>query len=157
MDLDFSKKIDPKLIVAVAAAPAALTDLAIAFRAAQFVAHNSHHLVKGMAFFQDHEFIGELYERYTEAYDGIAERIIAFNGTLDVVSVTTKAAAAASSFNPDAKTSNEIFSALLAVEKSFCNMIKVIVPSCTDGTQNFLQGLADESEQAQYKISRRIM
>lgn len=157
MDLDFSKKIDPKLIVAVAAAPAGLTDLAIAFRAAQFVAHNSHHLIKGATFFQDHEFIGELYESYAESYDTLAERIIAFNGTLDVIAVTSKAASYASSFNPEGKTSNEIFSALLAVEKSFCNMIKAIVPSCTDGTQNLLQDIADKSEMRQYKIGRRIM
>ena len=157
MDLDFSKKIDPKLIVAVAAAPAGLTDLAIAFRAAQFIAHNSHHLIKGATFFQDHEFIGELYESYAESYDTLAERIIAFNGTLDVIAVTSKAASYASSFNPEGKTSNEIFSALLAVEKSFCNMIKAIVPSCTDGTQNLLQDIADKSEMRQYKIGRRIM
>ena len=49
-----------------------------------------------------------------------------------------------------------MFSIVLNLEKNFCAIIKTAVPQSTDGTQNFLQGLADESEMRQYKISQKI-
>lgn len=153
MELDFSKKIK---VQSNASMLTSLADVALAFRTAQLVTHNFHNLVKGITFFEDHEFLGELYGKYEDAYDACIERIIAFSGTADVVGLTSKACAAAAQVSPDNKTSTEMFSIVLNLEKNFCAIIKTAVPQSTDGTQNFLQGLADESEMRQYKISQKI-
>ena len=153
MELDFSKKINNQ---STAAMLPGLADVALIFRTAQFIAHNSHHLIRGITFFEDHEFLGELYGTYESAYDESIERIIGFSGTADVIGITSKACAGAGQFNPAGKTSTEIFSFILNLEKSICATIKSAVPGSTDGVQNFLQGLADESEQRQYKISQKI-
>ena len=153
MELDFSKKIKSQ---SNAAMLPGLADIALVYRTAQFVAHGFHNLVKGQTFFEDHEFLGELYGKYEGAYDSCVERIIAFTGTADVTGITSKASAAAAQYNPNGKSSSEMFLTILNFEKNFCAMIKTVVPDSTDGTQNFLQGLADESEMRQYKISQKI-
>lgn len=153
MELDFSKKIKSQ---SNAAMTSGLAEVALAFRTGQFVAHGFHNLVKGPTFFEDHEFLGELYESYQNAYDACIERIIAFTGTADVVGLTAKASAAAAQYNPNGKSSAEMFSIILAFEKNICALIKVAVPESTDGTQNLLQGFADQSEMRQYKISQKI-
>jgi DNA-binding ferritin-like protein len=153
MELDFSKRIKTQ---SNAAMLPSLAEVAGAYRAAQFIAHNFHNLVKGPTFLEDHEFLGELYGEYEEAYDGCIERIIAFTGAADVTGITTKACAAAAQINPNGKSSSDMFTIILGLERGFCALIKAAVPDCTDGTQNFLQGLADESEMRQYKISQKI-
>lgn len=153
MELDFSKKINNQ---SNAAMLPGLADVALAFRSSQFIAHNCHNLVKGATFFEDHEFLGELYGTYEDGYDGCVERIIAFTGNADVIGITSKACAISAQFNPAGKASAEIFSFILNLEKNICAVIKTAVPGCTDGTQNFLQDLADKSEMRQYKISQKI-
>lgn len=153
MELDFSKKIKTQ---SNAAMLPGLAEVAAAYRSAQFIAHNFHNLIKGATFLEDHEFLGELYGIYEGAYDGCVERIIAFTGAADVTGITTKACGAAAQINPNGKSSSEMFATILTLEKGFCALIKTVVPDCTDGTQNFLQGLADESEMRQYKISQKI-
>jgi DNA-binding ferritin-like protein len=153
MSLDFSKRISSK---ALAATTPSLIDVAIIYRSAQLIAHNCHHLVKGATFFEDHEFLGELYGTYEGAYDSIIERIIPLAGTANLSDITARACAGAGGFNPEGKTSLEIFSAIMVIEQAICSVIKNAVPGATDGTQNLLQGLADESEVRQYKIGQRI-
>ena len=153
MQLDFSNKI--KMQSNAAMLPG-LAEIATSYRTVQFIAHNFHNLVKGQTFLEDHEFLGELYGKYEEAYDKCIERIIAFTGTADVTAITSKACASAAQINPNGKQAAEMFAIILTLEKQFCALIKTVVPDCTDGTQNFLQGLADESEMRQYKISQKI-
>ena len=100
MELDFSKKIAN---LSNAAAVPGLVDLATIFRAAYLVAHNSHHLIKGPTFFEDHEFLGELYGTYEEAYDSVVERLIGLTGNADVITINSKACSIAAQFNPTGK------------------------------------------------------
>jgi DNA-binding ferritin-like protein len=153
MELDFSKKINMQ---SNAAMLPGLADVALAFRSAQFIAHNSHNLIKGVTFLEDHEFLGELYQAYEQGYDKCIERIVAFTGNADVIGITSKACAISAQFNPAGKTSNEIFSFMLDLEKSICAAIKTAVPGCSDGTQNLLQDLAEKSELRIYPISQKI-
>ena len=155
MELDFSKKIATSK--AAADCIPGLINLAVAYRGAQLMAHSSHHFISGPTFFEDHEFLGELYGTYEEAYDGLIEKIIGLGGTIDITSVTTKACAVGSSFNPQGKSAAEIFSAIYAVEKQFCVLISsALTAGCTNGVQNFLQGLCDEAEHRQYKIGQKL-
>ena len=113
-------------------------------------------MIKGCTFFEDHEFLGELYSTYENAYDSIIERIIFLAGTANLSDINSRAFMSSAGFNPEGKTSLEIFSAIMVIEQAICSVVKNAVPGATDGTQNLLQGLADESEVRQYKIGQRI-
>jgi len=132
-----------------------MNDLAILFRTAQLYAHNAHNLASGETFFQDHKFLGKLYPVYEEAYDSIVERIIGLGESIDLPAITKKAAAAVSEVH-DEEESYECFTSLLELEQAICLLIENTIQDCTCGTQNLLQGLADESEMRQYKLGQRI-
>lgn len=155
MTIDFSKQITIK--TAVAALSASFTELTITYRAAQLIAHNFHNLAKGATFFEDHEFLGELYGTYESAYDALIERTLGLTGSVDIIGINKKACEIAASVPVDGKSNEDMFSVILSIEKTLCGLIKTSVPGSTDGTQNLLQGLSDESEARQYKLLRRLM
>lgn len=132
-----------------------MKNLAIIFRTAQLYAHNSHNLAYGETFFQDHKFLGKLYPVYEEAYDGIVERMIGLGQSVDLPSITQKAAAAVSKVHDEGE-SYDCFASLLEIEQTICKEIENTIQDCTCGTQNLLQGLADESEMRQYKLGQRL-
>lgn len=132
-----------------------MNKIATLYRAAQFYAHNSHNLVSGDEFFQDHEFLGELYGTYEEAYDDIVERMIGLGQSVELARISKSAADAVVSYGPH-KDSKTCFESILELEQEICAAIKSEVPKASDGTQNLLQGLADESEKRQYKIQQRL-
>lgn len=133
-----------------------MKDLAITFRAAQLTAHNMHNSVLGPTFFEDHEFLGELYGVYEAAYDGIVERMIGLDLDINLSEVTKQAGAKASNYDVQKMRADEMFSALLAIENYLQGLIaKLDKEEQTVGMHNFLQGLADESEVRTYKLRQR--
>lgn len=130
--------------------------LATLYRSAQFYAHNAHNTTTGCTFFQDHEFFGGAYAAYEEAYDGVVERMIGLGMAPDLLSITSNAAKAIQQYGK-AKDTDECFKSLLELEQNICSQIKQVITKATEGTQNLLQGLADESEMRQYKIQQRII
>ena len=131
-----------------------MDSLATLYRAAQFVAHRAHHLCAGATFLQDHEFFGELYGVYEGAYDSLIERMIGLGQSPDINKITLEAARMAAMQTKSAALN--LFSALSQSERLFCSEIANIQAEQTPGTQNLLQGLADESEARQYKIRQRV-
>lgn len=131
-----------------------MKELAIYLRALQLYAHNAHNLSKGKTFFEDHEFFGDLYAAYESAYDSVVERIIGETGDCDLNEVTKKACAIAASKN--IMDNDSCFKYILATEKELCSEIESTNDAESLGTQNLIQGLADESLARQYKISRRL-
>ena len=131
-----------------------MKDLATLYRAAQFYAHAAHNLASGPTFFEDHEYLGELYGAYESAYDDLIERMIGLGVNVDISAVNK--AAVNSAFHHEAESTDECFAYLLDMEDEICDQIKVLVPKSTDGTQNLLQGLADDSEKRQYKLGQRL-
>ena len=131
-----------------------MNNIAIILRALQFYAHNAHNLAKGKTFLEDHEFFGELYGAYEGEYDSVVERMIGLGDEPDLNSITKQAAEAATA--NDFKDNDMAFSVLLVTEKELCDAIAKETPGATDGTQNLLQGIADNSEMRQYKLKRRI-
>jgi hypothetical protein len=54
-------------------------------------------------------------------------------------------------------TDNEqALNVILVTEKELCDEIKKAMVGASDGTQNLLQGIADQSEMRQYKLKRRL-
>ena len=132
-----------------------MKDLAIYYRCAQFYAHNAHNQVSGDEFFQDHEYLGELYVEYDKSYDTLIERMIGLGESPDLLGITVLAANSTKA-KGDPVDCSACFTMLVEIERDICDIIKGLVPKATDGTQNLLQGLADESEQRQYKLGQRI-
>lgn len=133
-----------------------MTNLAITFRAAQLLAHQFHHKTTGPTFLSDHPFLGELYGEYSEAYDSVIERMIGKKMPADLPSIGVKAAGAAAQFSAKYTDVHKWPSALLAIEEAICAEIdKVLATNPSNGIQNLLQGLADESEGRSYKLLQR--
>lgn len=132
--------------------------LAELYRTAQLYAHAAHHLAEGPSFFADHEFLGELYPKYEAAYDSLIERIIGLGTMPDIPAITRNAAAEAASGLTGGATP-VMLARVLECERAICAEIAALMAAQarpTDGTQNLLQGLADESEARQYLLQRRI-
>ena len=127
---------------------------AIILRALQLYAHNSHNLAKGKTFLEDHEFLGELYGAYEGEYDSIVERMIGLGEEPDLNDITKEAADAATA--NEFKDNENAFSVLLVTEKELCSSIEKDMTDASNGTQNLLQGIADNSEMRQYKLKRRL-
>lgn len=126
-----------------------LTPLITLYRTAQFTAHNAHHLTKGLTFFEDHEFFGELYSTYESAYDSLVERAIGTGESVNLVEINQTASL---------ETTKDIsFDSFLTIEGEFCRWIDINSHLYSQGTQNLLAQLADDSEVRQYKIKQRMM
>lgn len=131
-----------------------LQKLAADFRFLQLYTHNAHNLIKGETFFVDHEELGGLYPVYEAAYDAIVERAIGIDEEIDLLKVqeiaiaTLKQAEKPESFKV-------CFKSLIDYEKYICKKIQEIVPSYSEGTKQFLGGLADQAEIRIYKFKQR--
>ena len=131
-------------------------DLAIILRSAQLYAHNAHNMTKGKTFFSDHEFLSEAYAAYESAYDSVVERMIGLGYDVDLNRVTKEAGKDAGSYAVKDVDPEMFFTTLFNFERNICDCVKEYVPNMTDGTQNLLQGIADDSEIRQYKLRQRL-
>lgn len=129
-----------------------MKNVAILLRAMQLYAHAAHNLTHGKEFFQDHDFLGDLYPVYEADYDNVVERMIGLKGDCDINAITKAACNIATS----AKLGESPFAVLLATEKNLCDVIAKEMSASSNGTQNLLQDIADRSEMRQYKLSRRL-
>ena len=125
-------------------------------RALQFLAHRAHNVVKGPTFFEDHEFLGELYPAYETAYDDLVERIIGTNAEGLSICKVNKAAAEMSSVSPTETKPDAFFRIILKGEKDLCAMIEKSIKEQTQGTQNLLAQIADNSESRIYSLKQRL-
>ena len=130
-------------------------NLATLLRTAQFYAHNSHNLTTGITFFEDHEFFGELYGTYEEAYDGVVERMIGLGKNPDLAAITKAAAGVVAEYGKH-KSTEDCYDSVLELEKEICKACEKDMSGASEGTKNFLQGIADQSEMRQYKIQQRL-
>ena len=131
-----------------------MNNLAITLRAAQFYAHAAHNTTSGMTFHEDHEFFGELYGAYESAYDSVIERMIGLGVSVDINEITLEAANDIQGYEHG--DPEKCYDELMDYEKKICKMVDTYNKGASLGTQNFLQGLADESEMRQYKIGQRL-
>jgi DNA-binding ferritin-like protein len=132
-----------------------LNKLAADMRFMQFYAHNAHNLIKGTTFFQDHGYLGELYPKYEEIYDGIIERMIGLGHEVNLIEINELA------FNTmkqagSTDDSQKIFTSILSYEQYICKQIETLVTDVSEGTRQMLGTIADESEMRQYKLQQRI-
>jgi DNA-binding ferritin-like protein len=130
--------------------------VATLLRTLQLYAHNAHNMASGPQFFADHEFLGELYPAYEAAYDAVVERIIGLGEeSIDLGKINEDACAAAC--REDAADTAWAFRTILNQEVGLCSALAAANTNASLGTQNLLQGLADDSEKRQYQLRRRLL
>lgn len=130
--------------------------LAVQLRYMQFYAHMAHNVTCGPTFYQDHKAFGSLYEDYQDAYDAVIERFIGLGGTPFIFPITKNAVDELSKHQDDEKP-EQFFKNLSECETKLRSCIDdCLTEKQSEGTKNFLQGLADESEQRTYKLNQRI-
>jgi len=130
-----------------------LQGLAVQFRSAQLYVHNAHHLTKGPTFFADHEFLGELYELYSESYDTLIEIVLSDNIKPNLVNIQIASA------NQVSQTPTEnYFSALLSLELAIQSKVELLASETgiSQGILNLIAGFAQDSKHRAYKLKARI-
>ena len=129
--------------------------IAILLRMAQLFAHNAHNLISGPSFFADHAFLGDLYPAYEDAYDAVVERMIGLGHSPDLIGIQEQAVKMLCAKSPEVKAP-DVFKQIGNMEMSLRAQIDKEIPQCSEGSKQFLGGLADESEQRQYKLLQRV-
>lgn len=132
-----------------------MTKLATHLRYMQFYAHNAHNMCQGDTFYSDHEELGDLYGVYTGLYDSVVERMIGLGKPIDLVKVQVDAAKMLDS-EAEPKAFSAAFAGLLTCEQDLCKLISEANEGASLGTQNLVQGIADDSEVRQYKLQQRL-
>lgn len=132
-----------------------MQDLAIQFRAMQFIAHRAHNLASGPTFFEDHEHFATLYAAYEDAYDAVIERIIGIGGKPDITDITKRAADMMGPYF-DGMDSVDSFNGLLTFESMLRDIIDAMNKGASLGVQNMLQQFADDSQKRSYLIGQRV-
>lgn len=132
-----------------------MVKLATHLRYMQFYAHNAHNMCQGDTFYSDHEELGDLYGVYTELYDSIVERMIGTGKPIDLVKVQVDAAKMLDG-EAEPKAFSAAFAGLLTCEQELCKLLIEANEGASLGTQNLVQGIADDSEVRQYKLQQRL-
>lgn len=128
--------------------------IAFILRYLQLYAHQAHNLVKGQTFFQDHDFLGELYPVYEAEYDSVVERSIGLGKPVNIQKVNILAA---KELPLDSSLNNmKCFQSILESEKYLCSQIEQSIKGASQGTIQLLGDIADKSEMRQYKLQQRI-
>jgi len=130
-------------------------ELATLLRFMQLYTHNAHNLLGGPTFFQDHEFLGELYPVYETDYDNVVERVIGAGKSIDLIKTQVDAVSELQKYGP-CKSYQQCFQQLLSYEKLLCSNIEQMKNKMSQGTLNLLADIADRSEMRQYKIKQRL-
>ena len=134
-----------------------LDQLIIILRAAQLYTHNAHNLIKGPVFFEDHEFLGDLYPKYETTYDLVVERMIGLNIPINLTETQVGAVQVLQRLNISSDP-NMIFSSIIQLEKMINQKSEQCskLPEYSEGTRQMLGNICDESEQRQYKLKQRV-
>lgn len=132
-----------------------MTKLATHLRYMQFYAHNAHNVCQGDTFYSDHEELGDLYGVYTGLYDSVVERMIGTGKSIDLVKVQADAAKMLDG-EAEPKAFSAAFAGLLTCEQELCKILIEANEGASLGTQNLVQGIADDSEVRQYKLQQRL-
>ena len=133
-----------------------MDSLAILLRAEQLVAHNFHNMTKGVSFFADHEFFGEVYPELEGDYDAVVERCIGTGEDINLCDVTSQAAQKASAYDCSDMAADEMCAVLLGMERALQAKCMELNKGASLGTQDLLQGISDRSEMRVYKLRQRI-
>lgn len=129
-----------------------LLELATLFRILNLYSHHAHNLAKGDTFLQDHAFFAEIYELSDDFYDSLVERHIGTIGDdVDLCKILKSSTEIIDNLNMD------FYHNIYVLLNESLDMInKMCNYGISMGTQNLIQGQADQVEVLIYKIGRRL-
>ena len=135
-----------------------MTTLAINFRFLQLYTQIAHNQVFGPLFFQDHPFLGDLYDKFEGYYDAVVERMIGGGKTLNLFEINIAATDKLRAYsNIPISCNGDYFNNILGEVKLTLDEIAKVNSAESLGTQNLLAGIADELEvDVLYKIGQRL-
>lgn len=119
--------------------------------------HHLHNVSKGSSFEGDHEMMLEFYEAMDDAYDSLLERHIGLGGTMgksDFLKIVDNAEEVLEEI-PESDDFHVHIQHALSLEADFRRLLEEANAGASLGTQNLVQGLADESEVRSYKLGQR--
>ena len=130
-----------------------LIELATLFRTINLFTHHAHNMASGETFMQDHAFFGELYSLADGFYDDLMERYIGTSDDkIDLCEIIKNAHDLIAQMNDD------FYETTLVLLKEAVSNIDDMCKNggLSMGTQNLIQGMADQTEVLIYKIGRRL-
>lgn len=135
-----------------------MNELAIRLKLLKQYAHMAHNLVKGEAFFQDHEFLGDIYEKIDGHYDNVIERMIGLDMEPNIAQINLEAAKRLQVTGGKVADCHEALGTVMGRLNSICELIEQECrnKSLSQGTLQLLGGMADEYEVLKYKIKQRL-
>ena len=135
-----------------------MEELAILFRFKQLLGQQCHQMVSRSVFKQDHEMLGDIYEKADGHYDSIIERLIGLGRTPNIPTINLQAAQKLQQLVLSYKENAECFSAILNLNKQILQNIEMLAksPGISQGTLQLIGGHADEIEKENYFLGQRL-
>jgi DNA-binding ferritin-like protein len=130
--------------------------IAVVLKILNMYSHAAHNLASKSLFFQDHDYLGELYEAYDEHYDEVIERMIGLGLLVDITQITMKACQAFSQMDLTVPENIDNFKKIIELERALLQAIKIEYPDMSIGTQQLVGDIADTSEARLYKLQQRV-
>lgn len=132
-------------------------------RALQLWFHGAHHAVHGPSFLADHEFLGELYAHFDEAYDGIAERSVLILGApgIDPITVVPAALTQLQAWPKVSAADTDLMGTALQLVQAHLDQVESGVVALREAgvsyleLETFLGDLLVTSKKAKYKLTQR--
>lgn len=136
-----------------------LEKIAVILRGGQIYAQHAHNFSCGTPFHSDHNFFGDVYDAYADAYDSVIERSIGLGARPNGLEIARKGITAVSEFPLECENDNRAFyQALALIEQELCSAIESCCKSnrYSEGTIQLIGELCNQSEMRQYKIRQRL-
>lgn len=132
-----------------------MKELAVLLRALQLYAHNCHNLVSGPTFFQDHEFLGEIYSSAEGDYDSVIERMLGKKMDLDLVRVQVEAAVKLKGL--PLTSAQEMFMTIAQLSDAIKQQINVVISEpISEGMKQLVGEIYNQLEIKDYKLGQRL-
>jgi DNA-binding ferritin-like protein len=130
-----------------------LIELATLFRAVNLYTHHAHNMTSGATFMQDHTFFNEVYGLADTFYDDLIERHIGtVDDKIDLCEIIKNSYELIEQMNDDFYETT-----LVLLKEAVSNIDDMCKNSgLSMGTQNMIQGQADQIEVLIYKVGRRL-
>ncbi len=135
-----------------------MKDLIALSRAMKLYYHHLHNIANGACFSSDHSMMSGFYKELDNSYDSLVERFIGLGNKMDkseLVSFINESVGVLEEI-PEGDDMIVHFNHALSLEDSLRAELKSAKEGASCGTENLLEGLADQSEVRAFKLNQRV-
>ena len=141
-----------------------LASLGVMLEALQLLHQSAHWQVRGPTYYGDHLLFERLYKKIPKQIDSVGERTVNLGDARLVCPITTanlagQLIAGWGKRHGSVESARELVALSFRAEQSFVKAVKQALAGApaSDGTQNLLQGIADEHEANLYLLQQRLV